>query len=144
VEIGLVRTAWFVLMVSLLAGCASGPPRLEPNQTLERYLAYSGEPIDRFSSSRLNGWEPLARDKLVLRSGVNDAFLITVWDTCPDLLFANDIQVISVMEFTITRFDKVRVGRDTCPIREIRQIDVRQMRLDDAAIRRQQQAEKNP
>ena len=56
-----MRTAWFVLMVSLLAGCASGPPRLEPNQTLERYLAYSGEPIDRFSSSRLNGWEPLAR-----------------------------------------------------------------------------------
>ena len=120
------------LAALLVAGCTSGPPRAQTNATLERYVGYIGEPIDRFTAWRLDSWESISRDQLVLRAGVNEAYLVTVWDTCPDLNFANRIRVVS-WGSTISRFDKVRVGRDTCPIREIRPIDVKQMKADLAA-----------
>jgi hypothetical protein len=43
------------------------------------------------------------------------------------------------MSTSVSRFDKVKVGRDTCPIREIRPIDVKQMKADAAAARQQKQ-----
>ena len=130
------------LALAVLAGCASGPPRVQHNETLERYLDYAGEPVERVTAFRLNSWESLGRDRIVLWSGVNDAYLVTVWDTCRDLEYTNHIRVVSSMSSTISRFDKVMVGRDSCPIKEIRPIDVRQMKEDRAADRARQKGEK--
>ena len=130
------------ICAALLAGCAGGPPRVQSNETLERYISYAGEPVDRFTSFSLDSWESVDSDHIVLRTGVNDAYLVTVWNTCPDLRFANTIRVVSTMSSSISRFDKVKVGRDTCPIREIRPIDVRQMKADIALAKLQKKQEK--
>jgi hypothetical protein len=128
------------ILVALLAGCAGGPPRIQSNETLDRYLGYAGEPVERAKSFRLDSWEWVDRNKIVLWTGVNEAYLVTVWDTCRDLQFTNHIRVVSGMSNTISRFDKIRVGPDTCPIKEIRPIDVKGMKADMAAAREESKA----
>lgn len=136
------RSFLVVAAMALLAGCASGPPRVDSNQTLERYLSYAGEPVGDFAFTRIDSWEALDDSHIVLRTGPNDAYLLTVYATCRDLQFAHTIGVVSTMGHTLSRFDKVKVGRDTCPIREIRPLDVRQMKADAEALRQYREAEK--
>jgi len=121
-----------ILVALLTVACASGPQRVRSDDTLAQYLDYAGEPVRGFTSFRLQSWQPLARDRLILWTGVNEAYLVTVWDSCPDLQFAHSIGVTSTGN-QVTTFDHVRVGRDRCPIRAIRPIDVRQMKADRAA-----------
>lgn len=131
-----------ILAVVLLAACASGPRRVETDESLERYQSYAGEPVGEFTFTRIDSWESLDDSHIVLRTGPNDAYLLTVYATCRDLRFAHTIGIVSAMGHTLSRFDKVRVGRDTCPIREIRPLDVRQMKADAEALRRYREAEK--
>jgi len=60
--------------------------------------------------------------------------------------------VISASSHTVSVFDKIKVvkdprfgpimtGFDTCPIREIRAVNVKQMRADDEAAKKQREAE---
>jgi hypothetical protein len=122
-----------ILVAMLAVGCASGPQRVRSDDTLAQYLDYTGEPVRSFTAFRLQSWQPLARNRLILWTGVNEAYLVTVWDSCPDLQFANSIGVTSTGS-QVTTFDHVRVGRDRCPIQAIRPIDVRQMKTDRAAL----------
>lgn len=125
------KLVMLVLTALLVAGCASGPRRNTDQESLS-YLDYAGEPIRGFTSFRLQSWRALSRNRLVLWAGVNEAYLVTIWDGCPDLQFANAIHVSSTGS-QITTFDHVEVGRDHCPISEIRPINVRQMKADRAA-----------
>ncbi|HPF27077.1 MAG TPA: DUF6491 family protein [Steroidobacteraceae bacterium] len=117
-----------------LSGCAStgGIAKMQGEAAQYRYVDYAGEPIDDFRSFRLDGWAAVSRDTLVLWNGVNEAYLVKVWDNCRDLNFANVIGVTSTTN-TISKFEKVRVGNDVCPISEIRPIDVKQMKADRRA-----------
>ncbi len=148
---GLGRYAVTGLVLALLAGCA-GTPSLSDEERLARYQAYAGEPIDRFTQLRIDNWESLDSSKLVLWNGRSEAYLLTVWDTCADLRLAQTITVISASAHTVSVFDKIRVvkdprfgpmmtGLDSCPIREIRPINVKQMRADDEAAKKQREAE---
>jgi hypothetical protein len=65
----------------LLAGCATGP-KLD-------YSDYAGEPVKSFYMSTFDGWTVVSRDQLVIWSGLNKAYLLTVTGYCPDLQFAN-------------------------------------------------------
>jgi hypothetical protein len=122
-----------VLTALFAAGCAGGLRRDSDDDAIA-YLDYAGEPVSEFTSFRLQSWQPLSRNRLVLWAGVNEAYLVTVWDNCPDLQFAQVIHVTSTGT-QITTFDHVNVGRDRCPISEIRPINVRQMKADRAADR---------
>ena len=139
------------LLVVLVAACA-GTPRLSDEEQLARYQAYAGEPVDRFTQLRIDNWESLDSNKLVLWNGRNEAYLLTVWDTCADLRQAQTITVVSASSHTVSVFDKIRVvkdprfgpimtGSDTCPIREIRPVNVKQMRADDEAAKKQREAD---
>lgn len=127
------HVAILVLTALLAAACAGGPRRNTSDDAVA-YLDYAGEPVRGFTSFRLQSWQPLSRNRLVLWTGVNEAYLVTVWDSCPDLLFAHSIHVSSTGS-QITTFDHVNVGRDRCPISQIRPINVRQMKADRAADR---------
>jgi len=120
--------------IALLAVACAGGPRRNTNDDAVAYLDYAGEPVRGFTSFRLQSWQPLSRNRLVLWTGVNEAYLVTVWDSCPDLQFAHSIHVSSTGS-QITTFDHVNVGRDRCPISQIRPINVRQMKADRAADR---------
>jgi hypothetical protein len=116
-----------------LSACAGGLARKdEPGSN---YADYAGEPVDTIRTlNAINGWTPVSRTRLVIWTGVNDAWLLTVWDTCRDLTFANGISVTRSGR-QITRFDKVLVGGDSCQITEIRPVDVKQMKADRKAAK---------
>lgn len=119
-------------MALLAAACAGGPRRVSHEEVLAQYLDYAGEPVNGFMSVRLQSWQPLTRNQLILWTGINEAYLVTVWDSCPDLLFANSIGVTTTGS-QVSTFDHLKVGRDRCQIKEIRPVNVRQMKSDRAA-----------
>lgn len=125
-----------VVATLTLAACASSLPRVSEESATERYQNYAGQPVDRFTAFNITGWTALSRDKLVIWTGVNEAWLLTVWNNCQDLQFAERIR-LKRTGASVTRSDMVLVGRDQCPISEIRPIDVRQMKADRAAEREQ-------
>jgi hypothetical protein len=119
-----------ILAAALLAACASNRPKLD-------YTDYAGEPVKSFYMSNFDGWSAVSKDQLVVWAGLNKAYLLTITGYCPDLQFANTIAVTSTGN-TVDKFEKVIVGRDRCLIREIRPIDVKQMKADRKILREQQ------
>ncbi len=139
-----MRTSMMLVAVLafVMAGCATtGEVAREKGEKAEfNYTDYAGAPIDDFQIYNINGWTPVSRTELVIWSGVNDAYLLKVWDTCTNLLFADHVGVTDTAN-RVSKFEKVRVGRDTCPINEIRPIDVKRMKADRKAAAEARKAE---
>ena len=72
---------------ALLAGCATGP-KLD-------YTDYAGEPVKSFYMNNFDGWNSVSKDQLVVWTGLNKAYLLTITGDCPDLQYANAIAVTS-------------------------------------------------
>jgi hypothetical protein len=88
------RSSWIALVVplSLLAACSGIPRQARDNERLERYQQYAGPPIDSFTYlGRYDGWNSLDESHLVVWTGINTAYLITVQPPCNDLRFAERI-----------------------------------------------------
>jgi len=118
-----MKTSLFAtaLAAATLAGCASSP-KLD-------YREYAGEPIKSFYMYDYDGWSAVSENQLVVWTGINTAYLVSVKGYCPDLKFANVIAVTSTAN-TVDKFEKVIVGKDRCFIDEIRPIDTKQMKED--------------
>jgi hypothetical protein len=129
-KISLVPMAKITLLAAgvLAAGCATGP-KLD-------YTDYAGEPVKSFYMGNFDGWTAVSRDQLVVWTGMNKAYLLTVTGYCPDLQFAHTIAVTSTGS-TVDRFEKVLVGRDRCLINEIRPLDTKQLKEDRKLLREQ-------
>ena len=123
------------VVCALLAGCATGP-KLD-------YTDYAGEPVKSFYMANFDGWTVISKDKLVIWSGMNKAYLLTVTGYCPDLQHVNAIAVTSTGN-TVDRFEKVIVGRDRCFINEIRPLDTKQMKEDRKLMREQMKKPQEP
>lgn len=120
--------------VLTLTGCASGPSRHTDDVKLN-YRDYAGPPVEQITAMRgVDSWTPVSRNEIVIWTGINEAYLLKVWDACPDLQFANTISV-SQTGRQISKFEKVRVRDQTCPISEIRPVDVKQMKADRKAAK---------
>jgi hypothetical protein len=118
------RTVLAMLPLVTLAACASLRDRESDVERLERYTEHAGAPVDSFTYlGRIDGWQALGRDRLLVRTGVNDAYLLTVAPPCTDLPFATAIGLTSTGHTVSSRFDSVRVGGDRCQITEIRPVD---------------------
>jgi Family of unknown function (DUF6491) len=117
-----------IVGTALLAGCATGP-KLD-------YTDYAGEPVRSFYMNTFDGWTVVSKDQLVVWTGLNKAYLLTITGYCPDLQFANAIAVTSTAN-TVDKFEKVIVGKDRCFINEIRPLDTKLMKEDRKLIREQ-------
>lgn len=127
------RFVFAALWLALLSACGTGLARRDALDL--KYVDYAGEPVEQIRSMRgLDGWTPVSRNQLVIWTGHNEAWLIKVWDGCVNLSFANAIQVTQTGR-TITRFDKVLVENESCPIIEMRPVDVVRMKADRKAAR---------
>ena len=120
---------------ALLAGCATGP-KLD-------YTDYAGEPVKSFYMNNFDGWSSVSKDQLVVWTGMNKAYLISVNGYCPDLMYANAIAVTSTGN-TVDKFEKVIVGRDRCFIKEIRPLNTKQMKEDRKLLREQMKKPEAP
>jgi len=127
-----------LLAATALSGCAATLAKL--NGPKLDYTEYAGEPVKSFYLGHYDGWTAVSKDQLVLWSGVNKAYLLTVTGYCPDLEFADRIAVTSTGS-TVDKFEKVIVGRDRCLIKEIRPIDTKQMKEDRKLLREQMEKE---
>lgn len=122
-----------LVVMFMLTACGSDLLRREGESL--RYIDYAGAPVDQISALRpIDGWTPVSRNQLVIWTGVNEAWLLRVWDNCPDLMFVNGVRVTRTAS-SISKFDKVIAGRDSCPIQEIRPIDTARMKADRKAAR---------
>lgn len=127
------RFVFVGVAMALLSACGTGPSRRDELDL--KYVDYAGEPVDQIRSMKgIDGWTPISRNQLVIWTGHNEAWLIKVWDGCMNLSFANAIQVTQTGR-TITRFDKVLVENESCPILEMRPVDVARMKADRKAAR---------
>lgn len=124
-----------LLLVSLVtAGCAAGTSVTRNMDALQKYEPYVGAPVRDFTAFRLDSWQSVDREHLILWTGINDAWLITVKGYCPDLMFTDRIRVTSTGS-RISTLDKIVVRGDTCLIDEIAPINVRQMKADREALK---------
>jgi hypothetical protein len=128
------RILSLIALTLLSAGCATGVARMHGDAPVTRYQPYLGAPIEQFTAFRIDGWELAGHNQVVIWTGVNTAYLLTVWDSCQDLDFAQHIG-ISRTGSTVHRLESVTVGRQRCPIESIRPIDIRQYKADSAALR---------
>jgi hypothetical protein len=125
-----MKTLSAILVAAALAsGCASSSGLSKSEKLLNRYEPYVGEPVSSFTAFRQESWQPISRTQLVLWTGVNDAYLLTVANNCPNMMFTNAVQVTSTGS-GISTLDHVIIKGDRCPITQIQPIDVRRMRAD--------------
>lgn len=124
------RMLFVLVPLALLGACATFDQRQTDDETLGQYMDHAGAPIESFTYlGRFDSWRPLGRDKVFIRTGSNDAYLLTVAGPCRDLRYAKHLAVTSSGHTVSRRFDAVRVGDDRCMITEIRPVDYRQLRL---------------
>ena len=117
------------LVAAVASGCASGLSRSSGDRVLERYEPYIGEPIRGFTAFRMQSWQPVSRNQLILWTSINDAYLLTVSNNCPELMFTDTVRVTSTAS-NISTLDQVLVRGDRCLIQKIQPIDIRQWRKD--------------
>jgi hypothetical protein len=124
-----------VVCAALLAGCATGP-KLD-------YTDYAGEPIKSFYMNNFDGWTVISKDQVVIWSGMNKAYLLTLTGYCPDLQHVNAIAVTSTGN-TGRPVREGHRGKDRCFINEIRPLDTKQMKEDRKLMREQMKKPQEP
>jgi len=135
------RAGWLVLLVALMGACSAPPRKQADGRELERYMTYAGEPVAGFSLlGGLDNWQSLSRDKVVVWTRPNEAYLLTVQMPCADLSFAQRIAVTSTGSTVSKGLDFVKVREQKCTIAEIRPLDYRRMQED----RRQKATQEKP
>jgi hypothetical protein len=122
-----------LLLTGRMAGAATNYSGSDSTgNSLGLYARYAGAPVEDFTAFHLDNWEAVGRNQLVLWTGFDKAYLLQVWDTCPDLNFAHLIGVTKT-GYTISRLDVIRVDGSRCPIAKIQPIDMKKMKEDRAA-----------
>lgn len=131
-----MRTSRFLLAAGLALGLAacSQPGALKRMEArLAEVESVAGEPAKSFHFWRLDSWESLGRRHLLVRTKINEAWLLRVDEPCPGLEFAVGIGLSSTNNRVYERFDDVLFDRQRCRIAEIRPVDVKALR----ALRRE-------
>ncbi|TWI01866.1 hypothetical protein IP90_02426 [Luteimonas cucumeris] len=141
-----------LLLATLLAGaCAHNT--LSTEDRLALFRANAGEPVEHFQYSRNLRWTPLGDQALAVWPGRNQGYLLELRARCPDLNFANAIQITNSMNRVNARFDSVivlsRPGgsnsmRVPCRIQTIQPLDMDGLRSDKYEMREAQSAERAP
>ena len=105
-------------------------------QTLARYEAYAGPPLQYFNwLGSFDSWEPLGQDRLVVFTTPSEAYLLKVWPSCDLRFVTGGIGISSTSRTVYSGLDSVTVnsgpgGLRRCPISEIRKVDYPRMRAD--------------
>ncbi len=131
-----MKTLTAILLSAALAGASvttgAAAEQSKGDKLLAKYEPYLGEPVKSFTAFRYDSWQQISRTQLVLYTAINDAYMLTVDNTCPELPFAQTIGVTSTTS-SITTFDSVLVRNDRCRITQIQPIDIRRMKADKNA-----------
>lgn len=117
------------LVILFLAGCAASGGAggdSELDVVTSAYREHAGSSQDRVVFPGLRAWRDLARDDIVVRTRLNDYFLLTLEPACAsDLAFDSSLQLAIRQQSrnTLSRFDTLRAGDTACRIQYIREVD---------------------
>jgi hypothetical protein len=137
------RNAWIAAVVVLLTACSGIPRQDRDQEQLDRYLRYAGPPVDHITYlGRYDRWTSLGQYQLVVWTGINDAYLITVRSPCENLQFVQHIGLTQTGSTVSSRLDSVLVKHWRCQISEIRPVDYLRMQQDLRKEHEEQKAEK--
>ena len=118
-----------LLVLAALAACSSIPRAERDREALERFKDYAAAPVDSFTYlGRFTGFQTLSQYQLVVFTGVNEAYLLTLSPPCSGLQFASGIGFTSRTHTIYKGFDEVRFDRERCRIAEIRPVNYREMK----------------
>lgn len=131
-----LRGAWLLIAAALLAACSGIPLQQREAAERSRFEAYAGKPVDRLTwLTHYEGWEPISPDQLVVWTDINQAYLITVFHPCTDLMFAHRIALTPFANTIYAHFDAVHVEGWRCMINTIQPVDYLRMVHDARAQR---------
>lgn len=103
-------------------------------QQLAHYQKYAQAPVEDFPIVELWQWQVVGKEKLVLWSAINKAYLVTVDKPCPRLEWTRALSITQNSSMHLTRrFDTVNFEHQRCRIAEIRPIDYKALRADEKA-----------
>jgi hypothetical protein len=126
----MIRVLLATTLAALLAACASAPYAQRTSERQAAYAAAAGAPVRQFRFFTLYSWEPLSDSQLAVYTRHNEAWLLDLGGSCPDLPFANAIGLTSNVDQVMVGFDKVLTGRRSfpCTISQIRPVDVKSLK----------------
>lgn len=112
----------------LLAACSGNRVGERQQARLDLAEALAGEPQDSVWYQRLHNWEPLAEDRLIIWTRVNEAWLLDVQRPCSELMWARAIAIPTSARQIRPGFDSVQVRHQRCRITRIRALDATALR----------------
>ena len=132
-----MRIVLFLLLISVLAGCAGSGPR--EVRSGEIYLRHAAEEETRsVMYSSIRGWRPAGDDAVLIEFNRNRYYLFELSPPCStEIRFARSIALLTSTSVRIDRFDRIRVGERTCRIENIREVDFEAARAEIEALREQ-------
>lgn len=122
-----------ILATAVLALCAAAPARADTAaymaQQLARYQKYAQAPVERFPMVSLWQWQVVGKEQVVVWSGINTAYLISVYKPCINLDWARGIGITQNTAMHVdAKFDSIVFDHQNCRIQEIRPIDYKALR----------------
>ena len=130
----------YILATAVLALCAAVPARADTAaymaQQLARYQKYAQAPVERFPMVSLWQWQVVGKEQVVVWSGINTAYLITVYKPCINLDWARGIGITQNTAMHVdAKFDSIVFDHQNCRIQEIRPIDYKALRAAEKAAK---------
>ncbi|MBL8298168.1 MAG: hypothetical protein JNN30_07475 [Rhodanobacteraceae bacterium] len=120
-----------VATAAVLAVATAAPVQAMTDSERERlaeYERFAGEPVKDMPFWRLQSYESLGNEALVVWTGVNKAWLIKVLPPCTDLPWAKAVGLSSSNHRVSAKFDHVVAGGDHCQIATIQPVDEKSLR----------------
>lgn len=115
--------AMLAALALLLGACSSVPPRERMANSLAEYQAAAGDAVGSFWFPRLQSWEPLGEQYVLIRTGPRDMYLLTLEQPCNELPWASSIGLSSSTNRVHAKFDAVLVRDQRCRILQIQPVD---------------------
>ncbi|HST28538.1 MAG TPA: DUF6491 family protein [Rudaea sp.] len=103
-------------------------------QQLARYQKYAQAPVERFPMVSLWQWQVVGKDNVVVWTGVNMAYLVTVEKSCNNLDWARGIGITQNTSMHVdAKFDSIVFDHQNCRITQIRPLDYKALQHDEKA-----------
>jgi hypothetical protein len=124
----------FIATLVFAAGSVQADTREHQKEELARFERYAADPVAEFTMFNLWKWQVVDRDRLVVWSTINDAYLIRVEKSCNNLDWTHGLSLTQRMRQKVAqKFDYVVFGDQRCKIEDIRPIDYKAMLKDGNA-----------
>jgi hypothetical protein len=123
-----ISRSFLAAMLALAAFVPAQAMTDTERERLAEYERFAGDPVKDMPFWRLQSYEALGNEAVVVWTGVNKAWLIKVLPPCTDLPWAKAVGLSSTNHRVSAKFDHVVAGRDHCNIASIQPVDDKAVR----------------